>query len=158
MDDWKKYGLRSNKNDDGGPMENMGSHSSEQETIRPNNGRMPPVESTTTCIPKHCKKPPTFGFFISFFLGSSAICFVHWGHWVTWTEQGFSLALFRVEIRYYYKIMIGKYKKYILILRNSHFFARQAHVWKGNQASNFTLANNVHNFINNKLRNLGYSL
>ena len=60
MDDWKKYGLRSNKNDDGGPMENMGSHSSEQETIRPNNGRMPPVESTTTCIPKHCK--PTLGF------------------------------------------------------------------------------------------------
>ena len=127
-------------------MENMGSHSSEQETIRPNNGRMPPVESTTTCIPKHCKKPPTFGFFYQFFLGSSAICFVHWGHWVTWTEQGFSLALFRVEMGesdIITKLWLENIKKYILILRNSHFFARQAHVWKGNQASNFTLANNM---------------
>ena len=41
------------------------------------------------------------------------------------------------------KLWLENIKKYILILRNSHFFARQAHVWKGNQASNFTLANNM---------------
>ena len=147
MDDWKKYGLRSNKNDDGGPMENMGSHSSEQETIRPNNGRMPPVESTTTCIPKHCKKPPTFGFFYQFFWevlqSASSIGGIEWPE----LSKGlvWPFLEWKWGIRYYYKIMIGKHRKYILILRNSHFFARQAqaHVWKGNQASNFTLANNM---------------